>query len=304
MGDLCQVPKDALGREYYLLLRELLSGYLYTAVLPDTTSATVEAQLLAFMQVVNVIPNFIVSDAGTHFAGAFHTRLKAMGIHHVVNTPGVHEATGAAECAIRAVNDALVSLLASFGFAERQWSDWLPYVTLVLNNTPTERLGGATPAAVMGRREIAMTDLVGRARALTTDTGPPTPLTPEQFADMAKQAHAKLDAVERAALETSVARRNAAHAARMAKSHVVLTSDDIDVGDFVLVSTDGFPTTSTSKLEAKLSTHWTGPFIAVALERPYVWRVRQLGGTAEYCLHLKYLRPYRPPTARRPWRRS
>ena len=211
---------------------------------------------------------------------------------------------GAAERAIRAVNDALVSVLASFGFAERHWSDWLPYVTLVLNSTPTERLGGATPAAVMGRREIAMTDLVGRARALTTDTGPPTPLTPEQFADMAKQAHAKLDAVERAALETSVARRNAAHAARMAKSHVVLTSDDIDVGDFVLVSTDGFPTTSTSKLEAKLSTHWTGPFIAVALERPYVWRVRQLGGTAEYCLHLKYLRPYRPPTARRPWRRS
>jgi transposase InsO family protein len=286
--DVCQVTKDSRGREYYLLIRDDLSKYTSVHVLEACDSQHVQLAFMDFLQAHSVIPDCIVTDAGSHFAALFESCLKTLGIAHVVNHPGNHKATGAAERTIRTVNDSLVSVLAANGCFPAQWTTYLPLVVLALNNTRYQQLANHAPIELWsGRPPLTIADLLTRSARIT----PTQPLTEEQLTAIVRATRERLARMETDALNR-VAEQRAKEHSRRAHGHAV-DNTPLRVGDYVLVSERAFPG-ERGKREYKLSPKWLGPFVIVCAVNANKWTVRRLGSEDNYDVLAEHLRVYHP----------
>ena len=291
--DYIDFPPDRRGRRTVLVAKDDVSQCVFAFVCDAADSMTTVARLREFVTTHSLVPEWIVSDQGSHFAGALVEALTALGVEHKLHLPYTPQANGTIERANRELVRALIALLSERGLPTQDWSEVLDLAVMAINNSPSEELGRdlagqpLTPHKVFaGRDGLTVAQIVTASK-----TGPlrAKPLHPTEVARLAAAMRANFAAVEASVAERKHATPEARHAARDAR--VGARAVDFDVGDYVLVSaTDGRPRRSN-----KLEPRWQGPAVVLSEVSPLVFDVQYVGGGRTERVHAQRLRFFDGP---------
>ncbi|ETV64051.1 hypothetical protein H257_19007 [Aphanomyces astaci] len=113
-----------------------------------------------------------VSDQGSHFKNEVIAELKhALGAHHHFTTARCPWANGTVESAMKTTLKAFRALLSEWLMQPDQWRLIVPVVMLVLNQSPSDTLGGVAPITAMtGIRAMSPLDRIPSPAATKVTT--------------------------------------------------------------------------------------------------------------------------------------
>ena len=147
--DLAELPKDKLGNQYILVMRDHITSFIRTEPLQTKEAAEVARALLAHFMATE-FPTIIAHDNGAEFVNKVLDELKKQfGIATKLSIPYHPESNGAAESAVKIVKEKILQTLD--GNIEN-WSLALPWVTYVINSTPHSRTGLCPSFLFFGRK--------------------------------------------------------------------------------------------------------------------------------------------------------
>ncbi|KAH9100833.1 hypothetical protein Ae201684P_007025 [Aphanomyces euteiches] len=233
----------------------------------DVANAQVVARcLLQWFGVFGVCYHW-VTDQGSHFKNAVIAELQHMlGAHHHFTTARCPWANGTVESAMKITLKTFRALYSECLMQPEQWRQIVPTVMLVLNQTPSETIGGIAPITAMtGSKPMSPLDLIpipGSAEVVTL----------QELWDCRFQEWAALqDAVEKThqeVLDASSSKRKRGRAARAKKKGVKMA--EFDVGDYVLYMDVWGVSPS------KLSVTWRGPAQVVKATSGWIFEIQNL----------------------------
>ncbi|KAH9115474.1 hypothetical protein LEN26_012978 [Aphanomyces euteiches] len=208
-----------------------------------------------------------VTDQGSHFKNEVIAELQHMlGAHHHFTTARCPWANGTVESAMKITLKTFRALLSEWLMQPEQWRQIVPIVMLVLNQTPSETIGGIAPITAMtGSKPMSPLDLIpipGSAEVVTL----------HELWDCRLQELAALqDAVEKMhqeVLDALSSKRKRGRAARVKKKGVKLA--EFDVGDYVLYMDVWGVSPS------KLNVTWRGPAQVVKATSGWIFEIQNL----------------------------
>ena len=285
--DYIDFPEDRRGRKKVLVAKDDVSQCVFAYICDAADSGTTAAKLREFITTHSLLPEWVVSDQGSHFAGALTEALKAVGVAQKTHLPYTPQANGTIERANKELVRTVIALLSERGLMTQDWPDVLDLAVMAVNNSPSEQLGGATPHQVFtGRGGMSLTQVVAVSGAGALRG---RPLTARETVKLAQTMRSHFSALERSVAATKEAtrvRRRAARDARRGAEPV-----DFGVGDYVLVSAvDGRPR-DVNKLEPR----WQGPAAVLAEVSPLVFDVKYVGSERTERVHAQRLRFFDGP---------
>jgi transposase InsO family protein len=269
------------GKEYLLVLRDGFSKYteMIPCVSPD--ALTVVAALESWFSHHGIVRSF-VSDRGSHFMNSVVAELCArLEIkHHFVVAYAAH-ANGQIERVNREVKELLQQLCHERGLDTSSWVRLVPIVVSVLNNTPSQTLGGYAPiTAFTGRParsplEGIFYNDINQLQVVS--------LSSSQVKERVEGLRESLDLVHA---------QIASKKPRAARTRPGEREVDFQQGDYVLYSKLGI---AREKHVNKARTVWSGP--ARVLESDdegtqRVFTIEDIGNDQVYTLHAQYLKRY------------
>ena len=286
--------------EYILVLKDEYSGYVELIPCESPNSLTA-AEAIKWWIARFTKPEWLVSDRGTHFKCTLLQHLaKCFNIKHHFTLAYCPWSNGT----IERVNRDIKSLLKILERESRgKASDWpyvLPAVMSVLNNTPSERLGGFAPKEVyMGLPKYNPFTMLYSPHFSDIS---PMPLESDDFikatdaltASLAEM-HKKIE-ITKAKRQKRNMRMSDTYAARLQRAAELgkriqnLTESDMipqfQLGDYVLVATP-----KTTK-QHKLSAVWRGPYRVIGTVSEYVYEMEHLVTNVVSQAHIQRMKYY------------
>lgn len=233
---------ESEGYVYVLVLRDEFSKYTWLVPARKADAKTTAKALIDWFAAFGIVRKW-TSDRGSHFMNAVVQEVsKVLGTEHHFTTPYAPWANGGVERANKELREVMTALMTELLLDEDRWHVMLPVVQHILNQAPSETLGGYAPCEVMtGLKRQSPLDVV----LLPTE---------EQVCKVdlsASEVKVKIEEWRKIAfrIREEVAAVKPREAARAAGAQDV----DFGVGDYVLVSS------ATKQGVSKLKPRWYGP---------------------------------------------
>ncbi|CAK9005767.1 Retrovirus-related Pol polyprotein from transposon 412 [Includes: Protease [Durusdinium trenchii] len=274
-----RVAGDDVAHPYLLIIIDLMSGFTKPYPCRQPTSAEAARAVMDYAGTMG-LPEWILSDRGSHFLSALFKELTAaLGMDHLVAAPRAPWSNGCCERVGSTLKDALAALCSEFRINYSEYTRVLPLVTLFLNSRKLERLNGESPFF------------------LQTGIEPRSPLTaaiPGQGAGTAVTARDLSDAVKKRLEDLGdaiQARRDAAHqkqaevrefARQRHNDKVHHPAHQIEVGDYVLCR-------RRARGGAEMTFRWTGPHQVIELEGMHLYKVRHVLTGKSFDVHAQHI---------------
>ena len=133
---------------YILVIKDQFSGFV--ELIPcDSPNSDNAASALSWWIARFSKPEYIISDNGTHFTSKVVEHLSRLyNVSHHFTVPYCPWSNGSVERANRDIKALLKVILKEAKLPEYNWPFILPAVMNVINQTPSERLGGLAPKQV------------------------------------------------------------------------------------------------------------------------------------------------------------
>ena len=262
---------------YCLVIQDDFSRFIEVSPCANATAEHVLHQLLLWFGRFGVVQSFS-SDNGSHFLNTIVSQLTRLyGIHHHFCAAYSAWSNGAIERVNRCIRESLSALLLESLLPAESWPTVIPIVQMVLNHSPSARLGGLCPTTVMTGLHPALPvdmvlDSVFPSSTLRTVTAAAVQHSVRGLQQALTDMHANV--LQRAQKHTG---------ARAAAAR----SLDFSVGDFVL-----FASTMASRPRDKTVPIWFGPALCVAQLNPRVFLIRDLANNEHLTLHAKFIRRF------------
>lgn len=253
---------------YILVLKDDLSGYVWLVPTKAADAETTARELSRWFAAFGVVPVW-VSDQGSHFKNAVVAQLRddLRATHHftLAYSPW---SNGTVEQVNRQVLKACRAILSELKLPFKCWSEVVPIVQSIINNSPSKRLGGRTP-------KKAFTGL--------PDDNPLTSIVAKQNFDLEilsvdevrlrqqkgiADLQGVLDEMHKAVSDISTAKRRKEVEAHNRRTNV--RPANFEVGDYVL---KGVMTKDRVK---KLSLRWGGPYKVTECRSEYIFVIEDM----------------------------
>jgi transposase InsO family protein len=285
--DYIDFPADRAGRTKVLVGKDDVSQCVFAYPCAAADSATTVARLRELITTHSLLPEWVVSDNGSHFQGALTEALAALGVQHKTHLPYTPQANGTIERANKELVRTVTALLSERRLPTADWPEVLDIAVMAVNNSPSAQMGGVTPHEVFtGRSGINVTQVIAMGNAGVLRGNPLGTADVRRLVDAMRAHFSDLERAALAAKEHVRGQRRRAQAARAG-----ITDVDFGVGDYVLVSAvDGRPR-RTDKLEAR----WQGPALVTSEVSPLVYDVQFIGNGRTERVHAQRLRYFDGP---------
>jgi hypothetical protein len=281
--DFLTMPSDDHGMKYVLVLKDDFSHHLELVACGEATASATAKCLISYFSRYGVVQTWI-TDQGPHFRNAVIEDVRRiLKVEHHFVTPLSPWANGSVERTNRDLLKVLRALLSENRMRAEEWVCMLPIVMLVLNSTPTIRLGGCSPIEVLtgGRPVQPLDGVIGGVGAVITDDGAMREISVsnrvreymEELRGTLAQIHKRVERSRdkrREENERGRGNANAVHAG-------------LEVGDFVLVAVPR---------RNKLSIAWKGPMRVTKALSPWVFEVEDLVSGRRNVRHSRLLQKY------------
>jgi transposase InsO family protein len=267
------------GMTYLLVLKDGFSGTIELVPSGSATADVVAQALLAWCGRYGT-PAILVSDQGPHFKNKIIDSVRAaLKVEHHFVTPLAAWANGTIERANRECLRTFRVLLGENRMGKEKWPYLVAPVQIILNQSPSARLGGVSPLEVMtGMPPVHPLDTVALFDADELQVGE---LSVEAVHKHLTQVRAAFESMHAGAAEAG-AKRRAANKRAAAKRGVVPHAD-FDVGDFVLAARMN---------PDKLSARWLGPYRVSRVVDDWTFEVEDLVRGVRLLRHARMLMPY------------
>ena len=252
--DILKMPAEQPGGKGLLLVVvDHLSRYVEAHPLKDEKASTVANKLIKHIFSRFGVPNVIVSDRGTNFQSELFQELDNwLGIRHDYTLAHNPQADGTVE----RMNRTIISQLKKYCMGHTDWEKWLPAV-LMVNRTTPHTTTGYTPFEV----------LFGRTANVPSNTE--LSAVPNQLIYPEKQGESPVDTMKRIFNTVWTETRNNLREKQLeARNSFEECKNEWNLkeGDRVWVHD---PSLAGSK-NRKLTPHYKGPYLVIALENPRV----------------------------------
>lgn len=255
------------GVNRLLVITDKLTGYthLHTA---ESESAQSAAQGLIKYMAKCGRPSTFLSDHGTAFDNQVLKELsEKLGVEHHFTPVRASWANGQQERLNLTIANLFRTLISENQMQQEDWPLLVDFVELVLNATPTARLGWKTPIECFLATEPVrpldfFVDVHGDLRQINAE--------PKKLEAVVAEFQAVL-AEREAVITEEIAKRHEALLARQAKKPGVVRLE-VDKGDFVMVLDD-------REFKGKLERRWKGPAQVIEVKSEHLLTVKYLGRT-------------------------
>lgn len=268
-----------------LVIVDAFSNYVFLYPTKGLTAEEAASGVLLFCSLFRK-PEWLVTDAGAAFISElFETLATRMNTKHHICTAYVHMANGKAERYVKLARDTLKLLMAEVRMDPKDWTEMIPVVSSILNDTVSERLGGYTPRMIfLGMNNPTPLQLAMSSGSVKLSEVTKAPNYQALVDNVIKEREDIIkDTREAAALGREKIRdRNIAYnkkwTAKLPKLHV---------GDLCLVARPAE--------RAKMQFHWTGPYMVTGVQHEFVYKVKRIGLDKEILVHVSRLWQYNGP---------
>lgn len=227
---------------YVLVLRDAFTRYTWLVPAKSADADTTAKALLDWFASFGIVHKW-TSDRGSHFLNALVKKVsEVIGVDHHFTTPYAPWANGVVERANKELHEVMTMLLTEALLPTTQWPRMLSVVQSVINNSPTDVLGGRAPIEVFcGLKRQSPLDIVyypDESSVVKVDlTKEAVKLKIEELIENVKAVRMEVSAVP---VRKAVAAK---------KTQAV----DFSVGDYVLVSS------AIRQGLSKMQPVWLGP---------------------------------------------
>jgi hypothetical protein len=225
-------------------------------------------------------PVTLISDQGPHFKNQVMDNLRAaLKVEHHFVTPLSAWANGTIERANRECLRAFRALMSENRMNQDKWPDLVAAIQMILNQSSSPRLGGASPLEVMtGIPSTHPLDTVAFLDAAEIQVGV---LSTDAAQEYLAQVRTSLDSIH-SKVAVAGANRRAANR-KAAEKRGVAPHAGFDIGDFVLVARTN---------PDKLTVRWLGPSRISRVIDNWTFEVEDLVRGERLFRHARMLRPY------------
>lgn len=260
---------------YVFVLLDGFSKFVRLTPCANATAANAVQAILEWFAMFGVSSQFI-SDQGTHFINDIMTLLQQrLLIQHHFTAAYAPWSNGQVERVNREIRELLSTLINENRLQQESWTELLPLVNFVLNNTPSTRLGGHSPTeAFTGHAPTSPLTAIFRPEAADFTT---IPMDSAAIRTMVTQLQNSLHDIHHRI--AAVKPRN--KAPRTGQQEI-----DFDIGDYVLISRVN------DKGKDKTRNLWSGPARVTAQLNNRLYETTNLvnGTTRQY--HADFLKRY------------
>jgi transposase InsO family protein len=260
---------------YVLIIVDGFSRFCWMTAHRAANATNVVESLIKWFSLFGVARRW-VSDQGRHFMNEVMSQLRyRLGAEHRFTTAYAPWSNGLVERVGRNLRETLSALISEMQRPAESWPQILPLVNYVVNQTPSDALGGRAPlSAFIGRLPTSPLDVVFEPTTLSVDT---CPLTAAQIA------------VKISSLETSLSENIEAIRSRKLREHPTRPGEtpvDFGVGDYVMVARYNRGTRD------KTAPIWNGPALVTGAENDRSFHVKDLLSGKSRVIHADYLKRY------------
>lgn len=143
-------PKDKSCPKYIFAVKCTFSGF--TKLYPTLSTTADEAATYMTDWIATFgVPDMIISDQGSAFMGKAFTRISDAFKIQLHRVSAYHHGANAVERSNRVTLEALGALMSELRAKHDEWYKFIPMIQRAINNTPSRRLLGFSPAQVMLR---------------------------------------------------------------------------------------------------------------------------------------------------------
>ena len=269
--------------KYLLVIKDDLSNFVRLYGCEEATSFVTADAILDWVSMFTM-PKFFVSDQGSHFKNQTIKELaRLLQVDHHFVTAYCPWANGTVERVNKDILVVLKSLLSEFRLAPTEWPRLVNLIQMVLNNTPSNALGGLTPIQVFtGQQPSSPLDAIMafsfkdhfQDEALAVD------FVIKTFQDLVaslRSMHKKVQDCKDKQRRASRKRRSSRRATKPI---------NFEVGDYVLVAK------VKSKIRGKLDVVWSGPRRIRKVVHDHVYEVEDLVDKSVALSHAERMRYY------------
>ena len=141
---------DRKGKRFLLGITDELTSYVDAVVLPSKHEAKVAEGLLQLIFRHGIFRAHIVSDNGREWSSIWAKVTESLKIRHIRSSPYHSRSNGKIERSFRNLN----VLLRTLQIDVNQWSEHIPYLLFLQNNSPKKILSGLTPSECLYGRSL------------------------------------------------------------------------------------------------------------------------------------------------------
>jgi len=276
-------PKSSETKyQYILIIKDDASGF---CELTPSESPTTETTITALMEWFKRygIAKMWISDQGTHFKNQLMCELRHLlgGDHHFV-TAGVPWANGTIERVNREVLRTIRALISEFKLPHTKWIDLLPLIQLIINATPSKRLGNRSPMEVfLGRKPEHLLRSIYPAKIKTIQD---IKIVQEE---RIKNIEELLTSIEKMHQEVATTQQQSREQNRMVqKKKKNVQKTNFQIGDYVLQACGEEYT------GAKLLVRWLGPYRITQCKNEWIFIIEDLNTGSTKEVHSSRLKFY------------
>jgi hypothetical protein len=264
------------------------NGYSYVFVLLDGFSKFVRLTPCANANATNAVQaiiewfslfgvsNQFISDQGTHFINDVMTLLQQrLLVQHHFTAAYAPWSNGQVERVNREIRELLSTLITENRLQNEAWTELLPIVNFVLNNTPSKRLGGHSPVEVFtGHKPTSPLSVIFRPEATEFTT---IPMDSAAIKASVTALQSSLHEIHQRV--NSIQPRKKAH--RKGEKEI-----DFEIGDYVLISRIN------DKGKDKTRNLWSGPARITAKINDRLFETTNLVSNITRQHHADFLKRY------------
>ncbi|GMF45863.1 unnamed protein product [Phytophthora fragariaefolia] len=264
--DYLHMGESESGEVYILVIKDDASKFVWLLPCVAADADTTFVCLLDWFATFGVCRTW-VSDQGTHFMNTTIAALQhALGAHHHFTTARCPWANGTVEVVMRETLRCCRALLSEWMLQPRYWPRVVKIVQMVLNNTPSQALGGVAPiTAMMGLAAMGPSDSIAVPGALDSVTLESIQATQRQNVVKLQTA---LEDLHRRVSKANKATRAAGRSTMNNKKGAAMAQ--FDIGDYVLYADVWQHTRS------KLRVKWCGPAQVTATVSNWIFEIENL----------------------------
>jgi transposase InsO family protein len=276
-GEILHLDYGSIGKAAVLVLVDGFSGFVSLSVHRKESATAATKQVLAWCGLLG-LPDWVVSDTGSHFTSLMQKRVfAALNVKNIFSPALVPHVNGKVERMMRTLQAVLQAFISEHaGLTDADWPGVIPAVAYILNTTPRRRLGNVSPMQIITgyqpRRPVEGVFLKPGDKALVSR------VIPYDF-DFTEYVEAYL-ALLMADVETyanQVRERTVRRSKHKGQRNESALLPRINVGDFVLVrmrtQMGGGRKRSVQRHRGKAVVVWQGPLVVAAQKSPWLFVV-------------------------------
>ena len=277
--DYIEIGPSRNADKYILMLRDDHSDYKWLFAFPNTAAENA-AQAIVDWCAAFAVPQGLMSDGPTHFRNeTIRLLCKSLRVPHHFTLPYSPWSNGAVERLGKEILRALRALTSEFQMDFKEWTDLLPVIQSILNNSSSpHRMNVAPLTAFLGMKPTPPI-----ASFLRTSTQKAVLVT-----DVIRQRAVNVEALQKACAELHPLVQDTLQKNRESSRHNASKGKlaNFTEGDFVLVAREEF------HAGEKLALRWRGPRRIIKPLSDYVFQVEDLRNGLVEDIHGSRLKYY------------